>query len=286
VRTDVRASALLSALGGERPVLAVELRPPRTGLGAEDSMDEWIDLNHALRRFTRAGRFVLLTDDAVGQAEEENLGHLAANLTGAADPARLLPFLTCKHTLEYCLLYAERAAAMGLRALAVLGGDPDVGAPRCVPHAHRLRELIASRVPDLVLGGWANPHRDAGEQAGYVAARDFHADFFLTQVVSHHSAGRLEALVRELEARGSHVPGLAGVFHYRSANPRTLGRLADFFPVPAAELTREFDAGDDPEAITARSVRAALDAGARGVYVSNLGLRSADRTLARILDRV
>jgi hypothetical protein len=280
------SATLVRALAAADPVIAVELRPPRTGLGAEAGMDAWIDSSHAVRRLTGQGRFVLLTDDAVGETEEENLGHLEANLSDGADPARLLPFLTCKHALDYCLLYAERAAALGLEALAVLGGDPHVGPPRCVPHAYQLRRRIAARVPALALGGWANPHADTGEQVGYLAADAFHGAFYLTQVVSHHSAGRLERLVRALEGRRPGLPALAGIFHYRSANPRTLARLGEFFPVPAAEVTREFGSGVDPEALTARSVRAALDAGARGVYLSNLGLRRPERTLARIMERV
>jgi hypothetical protein len=284
--TPTPGPALLQALDGPDPVVAVELRPPRADLAADAGMDAWIDLNHAMRRLTTAGRFVLLTDDAVGQAEEENLGHLEANLSVGADPRRLLPFLTCKHPLDYCLLYAERAASRGLETLAVLGGDPHVGPPRCVPHAYHLRARIAERVPRLSLGGWANPHRDAEQQAGYLVGGEFFGDFYLTQVVSHHTAGHLEALVRAVTRRGCDLPALAGVFHYRSANPGTLSRLGEFFPVPAEQITREFDAGDDAETITARSVRAALDAGARGVYVSNLGLRRPERTLARILAQV
>jgi hypothetical protein len=251
----------------------------------EPGMDAWIDLNHALGRLQAAGCFMLLTDDAVGRPEEENLGHLEANLAVGADPHRLLPFLTLKHPLAYCLLYAERAASLGFESLAVLGGDPQ-GPPRCLPHAYQLRSRIREHVPGLTLGGWANPHADVEQQAGYVIDRDFHGDFYLTQIVSHHSAGRLEALVRAVEQRGRVLPGLAGVFHYRSANPETLSRLGAFFPVPAAELTREFEEGAEPETVTARSVRAALDAGARGVYLSNLGLRRPDRTLAAILERV
>jgi 5,10-methylenetetrahydrofolate reductase len=279
----VSAASLLEALEGSEPVVTVELRPPRTGLGAAASMDAWIDLNHAVRRFTAAGRFVFLTDDAVGQREEENLGHLQANLAEAADPSRVIPFLTCKHALDYCLLYAERATSMGLRTLVVLGGDRDAGPPRCLPHAYLLRGRLRERVPALTLGGWANPHADPAEQARYLAQGDFHAGFYLTQVVSHHSARRLAALTEACAARGCSLPGIAGVFHYRSANPRTLERLGDFFPVPAAALTREFEAGARPEEITARSIRAALDAGARGVYVSNLGLRRPERRLEEIL---
>ncbi len=279
-------AALLEALAAPDPLIAVELRPPRSGLGTEAGMDAWIDLAHAVRRLTRDGRFVLLTDDAVGEAEEENLGHLEANLAEGADARRLLPFLTCKHTLDYCLLYAERAASLGLEALAVLGGDPHVGPPRCVPHAYQLRARIEARVPELTLAGWANPHADVEQQAGYLAADDLHASFYLTQVVSHESAPRLEALVHAVAERRPGLRGLAGIFHYRSANPATLARLADFFPVPAKALTRHFAAGGSPEAWTAKSVRAALDAGAAGVYLSNLGLRHPARTLHAIMERL
>ena len=41
------------------------------------------------------------------------------------------------------------------------------------------------------------------------------------------------------------LPGVFGVFFYRSANPRTLEALKGFLPVPAEGLTREFASGDD-----------------------------------------
>lgn len=249
-------------------------------------MEAWIDLHHVLRRFAGEGRFVFVTDNAVGKAEEENLAHLMANLPEEAPRERVVPILTSKHTLDYCLLYAQRAAAAGMDALTVVGGDVSVGPPRCLPHAFMLRERIRERVPALALGGWANPHRPADEQAGFLTAPDFHGAFYLTQVVSHHDAGGLSSLKSELERRGSRIPGLAGIFLYRSANPRTLERLGAYFPVPARELTAEFGAGAAPEEICARSVRAALDAGVEGVYLSNLGFRSAARRLRRILELV
>jgi len=249
-------------------------------------MEAWIDLHHVLRRFTREGRFVFVTDNAVGKAEEENLAHLLANLPEEAPRDRVVPILTSKHTLDYCLLYAQRAAAAGLDALTVVGGDTAVGPPRCVPHAYQLRARIRERVPALTLGGWANPHRPATEQADFLTAPDFNAAFYLTQVISHHSAGGLAALNEEMARRGAGTPGLAGIFLYRSANPRTLERLGAYFPVPARELTAEFSAGAAPEEICARSVRAALDAGAAGVYLSNLGFREAGRRLRRILDHL
>ena len=171
-------SALLEALRGEAPVVAVELRPPPAGMDPGEAMEAWIDLHQALRRFAGQGRFVIVTDNAVGDAEEENLAHMLANLPEEAPRTRIVPILTSKHSLGYCLLYAERAAAAGLDALTVVGGDRGVGPPRCVDHAFQLRARIRERVPELVLGGGANPHRPADEQAGFLTAPDFHARFY------------------------------------------------------------------------------------------------------------
>ena len=101
-----------------------------------------------------------------------------------------------------------------------------------------MRALIRERVPELLLGGWANPHRPASEQVAFLASDSFEAEFFLTQVVSHHSVDRVEALLDAKARRGVNVPGVFGVFFYRSANPVTLEKLGDFFPVPAEALTR------------------------------------------------
>ena len=88
----------------------------------------------------------------------------------------------------------------------------------------------------MLLGGWANPHKDASEQVGFVADRGFCADFYLTQVVSHHSAREVEAFLQEVGRQGVEIPGVFGVFYYRSARPETLERLGRFFPVPARRL--------------------------------------------------
>ena len=90
------------------------------------------------------------------------------------------------------------------------------------------------------LGGWANPHADPERQVDYLAAENFHAEFYLTQVVSHHHAERVEEFIAAAERRGLTLPGLFGVFYYRSANPRTLEALNGFLPVPAEGLTRDF----------------------------------------------
>src|SRR3954447_9788479 len=126
-------------------VIAAELRPPRAELQTAASMDAWIDTYHAVRGLTRGGTFVFLTDSAVGSKEEDNLRHLVINLGGDVPRSHVIPFLTCKHPLDYCLAYADRARDHGFEALVVLGGDKHVGQPRCVEHAWQLREAIRGR---------------------------------------------------------------------------------------------------------------------------------------------
>lgn len=274
----------LERLREAKPLVAVELRPPRAGLSGREGMDTWIDMYHSIRRLTRGDTLVLLTDNAVGEAEEENLQHLTTNLAGEVKPAKLVPFLTSKHSLDYCLMYATRAASHGFQALTVLGGDRTVGPPRCLEYAYLLRQMIRARVPGLVLGGWANPHRPAAEQVDFLLKPQFTAEFYLTQVVSHHSIRAVEAFVTEARRRGVTQPGVFGVFLYRSANPATLDKLRQFFPVPAAEVTREFASGAGPEEICARTIRALRDIGVEKVYVSNLGFKKPEERYRKLLE--
>ena len=261
---------IVARLRRPEPMVGVELRPPRLGLDAPRGMDVWIDMYHAVRRLARNGIFVLLTDDAAGDPEEESVAHLATNLGSGADLETVVPFLTCKHPLEYCRLFARRAAGLGVAGVAVVGGDHSVGPGRCVPHGKDLRAILRREQPGFPLGGWANPHRDPVEQARFVADDDFSADFVLTQIVSHHSIGRVELFRAELERLGVDIPVVYGVFLYRSANSRTLGYLNRYFPVPARAITAEFAAGMTADEICARSIRRLRGAGAEKVYVSNL----------------
>lgn len=276
-------SGLLERLLRPGPMVTVELRPPRSGLTAAEGMNTWIDLNHSIRNLALRDVFVFLTDDAVGSREEENLTHLSSNVGSEVPLSRLVPFLTCKHTLEYCLMYADRAQSLGFEALTILGGDTSVGPTRCVPHAHILRARIRERQPQLALGGWSNPHRDIGQQVRYLTADDFSADFFLTQVVSHHSMDRVDAFLEECARRNVTTPGIFGVFYYRSAHLRTLETLNEFFPVPAEQLTREFESGATPEEVLGRTLDALRSAGVEKLYVSNFGHRRVQDHLDRVL---
>lgn len=275
-------SALLDALAAG-PVVSVELRPPRAELDAAAGRDAWIDTHHAVRGLVRDKTFVFLTDSAVGAREEHNLRHLVNNLGADVPRDHVVPFLTTKHSLEFCLTYAERAWHEGFGSLVVLGGDRTVGAPRCVNHAWELRQRIHEHVPDLPLGGWANPHADAATQIGYLVDGTFHARYFLTQVVSHHDRAKIDRFQNEYARRGVTLPGIVGVFYYRSANARTLETLRQFLPVPIEGLTTEFAAGASPDDICARTIRELRAAGVHHFYVSNLPIGRARTTLARVL---
>jgi hypothetical protein len=277
---------LLSTLHGGGSVFAAELRPPRAELATNEGMDAWIDTYHALRRLTRQGTFVFLTDSAVGAQEEDNLRHLVTNLGTDVPRERIVPFLTSKHPLEYCLSYAERARQSGFPALVVLGGDKTVGTPRSVEHAWQLRQMLRDRDQTLALGGWANPHAAPERQVDFLIDPQFHAEFYLTQIVSHHHADQVSRFLREADDRGLALPGLFGVFFYRSANARTLETLKSFLPVPIESLAREFGAGATAEDICARTIRTLMDLGARHFYISNLPLARAQQVLGSILEKV
>jgi hypothetical protein len=250
------SESIVDALNARPLVVAAELRPPRAELSAVAGIAAWIDTYHAIRGLTRRDLFVCLTDSAVGSQEEDNLRHLVTNLGDAVDRRRIVPFLTSKHSLP----------------------------PRCVPHAWQLREAIRGRQPDLALGGWANPHADPVEQVAYLTGDHAHADFYLTQIVSHHERRQVAAFLNEAERRRLALHGMFGVFYYRSANPRTLDLLRGFMPVPVEALTAEFDAGASATEVCGRTVRALIDEGVHAFYVSNLPLGRAQATLGAILE--
>jgi hypothetical protein len=279
--------SFLSSLQSGNSVIAAELRPPRAELGSAEGMDAWIDTYHAVRALTRQEVAVFLTDSAVGTQEENNLRHLVTNLGRDLPRDRVVPFLTTKHSLDFCLSYAEQAWQHGFPALVVLGGDRTLGRARCVDHAWQLRHEIRLREPRLTLGGWANPYADPVQQVDFLAHDNLNADFYLTQVVSHFDSAPVARFLEEVRRRGlDRLPAMFGVFFYRSANQRTLEQLSRFLPVPTAALAAEFDAGATPVDVCARTLRAMIDLGVRHFYISNLPLNRASTTLNAILERV
>ena len=63
-------------------------------------------------------------------------------------------------------------------------------------------------------------------------------------------------------------------------------RLVVIDTVPAAEITREFEAGMTPEEVCAKTVRALRDVGADKVYLSNLGFKQVESQYRRIIEKV
>lgn len=278
--------AFLDRLRAADPLISVELRPPRSRLGHASSLDAWLDLRSAVVGLTDQDTALFFTDNAVGAEEEENLHHLVSNLEEYLSHIPICPFLTTKHTLEYCLWFADRAVADEHGALTVLGGDRHVGSPRCVPHAKDLRRLIRERHPSLPLGGWANPYRDPVEQAGYLAADDATLDFYLTQIVSHYDLDPVKRFLAEANRRCPDVPAVFGVFYYRSANRKTLRMLSRFMRVPEQELVRDLNEwGVEADEVCARTIRGLRRLGVRRVYVSNLSPHDARERLASIRER-
>lgn len=266
-------------------VIAVELRPPRAELAAAAGMDAWIDTYHAIKSLTRHDVRVMVTDNAVGAQEENNLRHLVTNLGDAVARHNIVPFLTTKHSLEFCLAYADQTVHNGFPSLVVLGGDKHIGRPRCLEHAWQLRREIRRRHPNLELGGWANPTADPLRQVDFLLQPDANADFYLTQIVSHHQVDRVRAFIEAGRSSGLTLPGVFGVFYYRSSNPKTLDMLSQFLPVPLEELKQEFAAGATPVDICARTIRSLIDLGAKHFYVSNLPVKKTAVTLNTILEK-
>lgn len=278
-------AGLLDALLGDGSVFAAELRPPRAELDSTAGMDAWIDTYHAVRGLTRRDVGVFLTDSAVGAQEENNLRHIVTNLGSDVARGRVVPFLTTKHSLDFCLSYADQAWEHGFSSLVVLGGDKTVGRPRSVEHAWQLRHQIRLRVPQLQLGGWANPYGDAAEQARFIEDPSFTAEYFLTQIVSHLHLEPVDRFLAETERRRITHPGVYGVFYYRSANRKTLDTLGRFLPVPVDKLVAEFSAGASPIEVCARTIAAMQARGVRHFYISNLPLHGTAATLDQVLSR-
>ena len=277
--------SLLDQLSSKHLLLNVEFCPPRIDLPLEESVDAWIDSNRLIRKITSLERFVFMTDGAIGKREEPNLRHVTLNLGPETDRARIVPILTTKHSLEYCLEFAERSFELGFKSLVVLGGDKSDAVPRCVEHAHQLRTLIRKSTPGLTLGGWTNPH-GGRRQIEYMLDDGYSADFYLGQIVSHYKTHGLDEFLNAAEKLRMRIPGIFGVFYYRSANAKTLDLLSQFFPVPVDDLKRGFASGLTPEDMSVQSILALLKRGVFNVYLSNLPMATGGQKLANIEKRI
>ena len=138
---------LLTALRSGRSVFAAELRPPRAELAAAEGMDAWIDTYHAVHRLTRQGTYVFLTDSAVGEPEEDNLRHLVTNLGHDVPRDRIVPFLTSKHSLEYCAVVRGSSPPERIPGARRPRRRQDPRRPAVVAHAWQLRSSFGNAIP-------------------------------------------------------------------------------------------------------------------------------------------
>ena len=106
----------------------------------------------------------------------------------------------------------------------------------------------------------------------------------MTQI-EPNDVDRVSRFVDATTRRGIPLPGMFGVFYYRSANPKTLQALRGFLPVPVEGLSREFAEGATPEEICARTLTALARVGAKHFYISNLPVGKAQTVLAAIRER-
>ena len=186
--------------------------------------------------------FVFLTDSAVGSKEEDNLRHLVINLGSDVPRSKVVPFLTCKHTMDYCLAYADRAQQHGFShssssAATRTSGIRDAWSMRgsCVRPSGAISLAAPRRLGESACRRVTQVESPAG--------RPRTAEFYLTQIVSHHSRPEVEAL---LERSGAPRPDDSR--HVRRVllsvgEPEDTQALRGFLPVPAEELTAEFGDG-------------------------------------------
>ena len=184
---------------------------------------------------------VFLTDSAVGTPEENNLRHLIANLGRELPRDLVMPFLTSKHPLDFCLSYAEQAWQQGFSRSSSLAAT----SPSAAHDAWSTRGICGadSRARTRSLArGWANPHASASKQVDFLLDERFCAEFYLTQVVSHLDLEPVKRFLDEVERR--HVPmPECSASSITAARVQDVGDAEPFMPVPIEGLVDEFGAG-------------------------------------------
>ncbi len=228
----------------------------------------------------------MVTDSAVGAQEENNLRHLVTNLGPDVPRQSVVPFLTTKHSIDFCLGYADQVVQHGFpgarraRRRQTRGPRARGRARVAAAPAHSRRAIPSCRSA-------AGPTRPATRPVRWPSwARASSPPTSTSRrscriIASATSTGFL----READRQGVTAPGMFGVFYYRSAKTSTLQTLSQFLPVPVDELSAEFAAGATPVDVCARSIRELMALGVRHFYVSNLPLVKTAAVLHAILDR-
>ena len=262
-RSSRQDPPLVRALRATVPsVLSVELRPPRAELDAAAGMDAWIDTYHAVsglvaRRDVRVPhrqrrRRARRTQPAASRHQPRH-GRAARSRRAVPDDEALAASSACR-----------TPSARGRKASgrwSCSAATRSVGPPRCVD----ARVAAARGDPRARAGALARrlgeSARRSGDAGGLSRRRALHRRVLPDAGrLASRRRGRSSAFCEELDAAAaSTLPGIFGVFYYRSANPKTLETLKQFLPVPVEGLTRGVRGGRDAgrRSARARSARCA-----------------------------
>ena len=210
---------LLAALRSGASVFAAELRPPRAELAHAEGMDAWIDTYHAVRRLTRQGTFVFLTDSAVGArggrqpaapGHESRAATCRASGSCRSSPRSIRSSTACRTPSARTRAAFRRSwcSAATSRSARRDRSSTRGSCARCCASATARSRSAAGRIRMAIPSG----------RSTFSPTPDFHAEFYLTQIVSHHTSRRSRGSCETADGAASTLPGLFGVFYYRSAN--------------------------------------------------------------------
>ena len=197
-----------------------------------------MDRHATTRSVVSRGRMpVFLTDSAVGTEEEHNLRHLSPTLAATCRATRRA--VPDDQALARLLPVVRRAGvaarvSVARRARRRQDGRP----PRCVEHAWELRRLIREREPRSRSAD--GPTRTPSERAGRFPARlALHAEFYLTQIVSHHEC-RAGASASSTRPSGRHGASAGDVWRVllSQREPEDAGDAEPLLPVPIEVWSR------------------------------------------------
>ena len=226
---------LLSALRSGSSVFAAELRPPRAELATQRGhgrVDRHVSRGPAAD--ARRARTCSSPTAPSARRRKTTCGTWSLNLGNDVPRDRIVPFLTSKHPTRVPPFIRRARApervqrARGARRRQERRRRRDASSTR-----GSSRKLLRDRDRTLALGGWANPHGDPDRQVDFLDGARFPRRVLPdADRQPSRPSSRWRASSRRRARRHLTLPGVFGVFYYRSANPRTLDALRAFLPVP------------------------------------------------------
>ncbi len=284
VYTQWMPNALVNALGNGSLALSVELRPPRAELDAAAGMDAWIDTYHAVRGLV-AERDVRVSDRQRRRRARRTQPSAPRHQSRYGRAARSRRAVPHDEALARVLPRVRRAGLARRLPLARRPGRRSHGRPAPM---RRARVAAARSDPRARAGSDAGRLGESACGCGQTSGLPWRPSL-QRRVLPHagHLAPRprrqVDRFLDEAHRQRLAMPGIFGVFYYRSANPKTLAMLKQFLPVPVDGLRVEFGEGASAEEVCARTIRGLRAQGVRHFYVSNLPIGRARQTLEKIV---